>query len=78
LVIPKKIFERKAKLNFENTIITGPKRVGKTFLVFNFLKNFRGKYKYIDFEDYREKNFEFEDVDLVIYDNYDFSDLENS
>jgi predicted AAA+ superfamily ATPase len=73
LVIPKKIFERKAKLNFENTIITGPKRVGKTFLVFNFLKNFKGKYKYIDFEDYREKNFEFEDVDLVIYDNYDFS-----
>ena len=73
MVIPKKIFERKAKLNFENTIITGPKRVGKTFLVFNFLKNFKGKYKYIDFEDYREKNFEFEDVDLVIYDNYDFS-----
>jgi len=73
LVIPKKINERKAKLSFKNTIITGPKRVGKTFLVFNFLKNFKGKYKYIDFEDYREKNLEFEDVDLVIYDNYDFS-----
>jgi len=73
LTIPKKIFERKAKLELKNTLITGPKRVGKTFLVFNFLKNFKGKYKYIDFEDYREKNFDFEEIDLVIYDNFDFS-----
>jgi len=72
LVLPKKIYKRKAKLNYENTIITGPKRVGKTFLVFEFLKNFKGKYKYIDFNDYREKNFNFEDVDLVIFDNFDF------
>jgi len=72
LVLPKKIYKRKAKLNYENTIITGPKRVGKTFLVFEFLKNFKGKYKYIDFSDYREKNFNFEDVDLVIFDNFDF------
>ena len=71
--IPKKIYERKTKLKFENTLITGPKRVGKTFLVFNFLHNFKGKYKYIDFEDYREKEFNFEGVDLVIFDNYDFS-----
>ena len=73
MTIPKKIFERKAKLELKNTLITGPKRVGKTFLVFNFLKNFKGKYKYIDFEDYREKNFDFEEIDLVIYDNFDFS-----
>ena len=72
-MLPKKINQRKIKLNFENTLITGPKRVGKTFLVFDFLKNFKGKYKYIDFSDFREKNFNFEDVDLVIYDNYDFS-----
>jgi len=72
LVLPKKIYKRKAKLNYENTVITGPKRVGKTFLVFEFLKNFKGKYKYIDFNDYREKNFNFEDVDLVIFDNFDF------
>ncbi|MEO1924137.1 MAG: AAA family ATPase [Nautiliaceae bacterium] len=73
MTIPKKIFERKTKLELKNTIITGPKRVGKTFLVFNFLKNFKGKYKYIDFEDYREKSFDFDNVDLIIYDNYDFS-----
>jgi len=72
-LLPKKIFPRKVNLTFENTLITGPKRVGKTFLVFNFLKTFKGNYKYIDFKDYREKDFNFNDVDLVIYDNYDFS-----
>jgi len=73
LQIPKKIKQRKISLKFQNTLITGPKRVGKTFLVFNFLKNFKGKYKYIDFSDYKEKEFDFSDIDLVIYDNYDFS-----
>jgi len=72
-LLPKKINQRKITLDFQNTLITGPKRVGKTFLVFDFLKTFKGKYKYIDFSDFREKDFNFEDVDLVIYDNYDFS-----
>ena len=72
-MLPKKINQRKTKLSFENTLITGPKRVGKTFLVFDFLKNFKGKYKYIDFASYKEKDFNFEGIDLVIYDNYDFS-----
>ena len=72
-MLPKKINQRKVKLNFQNTLITGPKRVGKTFLVFDFLKTFKGKYKYIDFSDFREKDFNFENIDLVIYDNYDFS-----
>ncbi len=72
-MLPKKINQRKTKLNFENTLIVGPKRVGKTFLVFDFLKTFKGKYKYIDFSSYKEKDFNFEGVDLVIYDNYDFS-----
>ncbi len=71
--LPKKIFDRKVKLKYENTIITGPKRVGKTFLVFNFLKNFKGKYKYFDFEDYREKDFDIKNYDLIIFDNFDFS-----
>ncbi len=72
-MLPKKINPRKIKLNYENTIVTGPKRVGKTFLVFNFLQNFKGKYRYIDFNDYREKDFNFNGIDLVVYDNYDFS-----
>ena len=72
-MLPKKINQRKIKLNFENTLITGPKRVGKTFLVFDYLKTFKGKYKYIDFSSYKEKDFNFEGIDLVVYDNYDFS-----
>ena len=72
-MLPKKIHDRKVKLNFENTIISGPKAIGKTFLVLNFLENFNGKYKYIDFADYREKNFDFSGVDLLILDNFDFS-----
>jgi len=72
-LLPKKIYDRKIKLNLENTIITGPKGVGKTFLVFHFLKDFSGNYKYIDFSDYREKDFDFSGYDLVIFDNFDFS-----
>ncbi len=72
-MLPKKIYDRKIKLNLENTIITGPKGVGKTFLVFHFLKDFSGNYKYIDFSDYREKDFDFSGYDLVIFDNFDFS-----
>jgi len=72
-MLPKKIHDRKIKLDFQNTIISGPKGVGKTFLVFNFLENFKGKYKYIDFSDYREKNFDFTGIELLILDNYDFS-----
>lgn len=71
-MLPKKINERKIKLNYENTLITGPKRVGKTFLAFNFLNNFKGKYKYIDFSDYREKKFDFDDSDLIVFDNYNY------
>ena len=73
MILPKKIYDRKTKLNFTNTLICGPKGSGKTFLIFNFLKNFNGKYKYINFNDYREKDFNFDDVELVIFDNYDLS-----
>jgi len=72
-LLPKKINQRKTKLTYENTLITGPKRVGKTFLVFDFLRTFKGKYKYIDFSSYKEKDFNFEGINLVIFDNYDFS-----
>jgi len=72
-LIPKKIKERKEKIQTPNILITGPKRVGKSFLVFNYLKDYEGKYKYIDFSDYREKSFDFEGYDLAIYENYDLS-----
>ena len=70
-MFPKKILERKEKLK-PNTLIVGPKRVGKSFLVFKFLKNFKGKYKIIDFEDFKELDFNFHGIDLLIVENYDF------
>jgi AAA+ ATPase superfamily predicted ATPase len=48
-MLPKKIYDRKIKLNYENTLITGPKCVGKTFLIFNFLKNFKGTYESVSY-----------------------------
>ncbi|WP_024789507.1 ATP-binding protein [Lebetimonas sp. JH292] len=71
-MFPKKIYDRKIKLNYENTLITGPKGVGKTFLIFNFLKKFKGSWEYYNFSDYREKNFELTS-DLIIFENFDFS-----
>jgi hypothetical protein len=72
-LLPKKILDRKIRLTFENTVISGPKAVGKTFLIFDFLENFTGRYKYINFEDYREKDYNFDGCDLIILDNFDFS-----
>ena len=71
-MFPQKIYDRKTKLNYKNTLITGPKGVGKTFLIFNFLKNFKESFEYYDFSDYKEKKFELAS-DLIIFDNYDFS-----
>ena len=65
-----KIYERKIKLKYENTIIYGPKGVGKTFLILDFLKTFKGKFIYIDLNDPREKKLDLSNYDLVILENY--------
>ena len=65
-----KIYERKIKLKFENTIIFGAKGVGKTFLILDFLKEFKGKFLYLDLNDPREKKIDFRGYDLVIIENY--------
>ena len=65
-----KIYERKIKLEYQNTIIYGPKGVGKTFLILDFLKNFNGKFIYIDLNDPREKKLNLSGYDLVILENY--------
>ena len=69
--LPKvKIYERKIKLKYENTLITAPKGCGKTFLIFDFLKDFEGKFIYIDLNDPREKKINLSGYDLVIIENY--------
>ncbi len=65
-----KIYERKVKLKYQNTLIVGPKGVGKTFLILNFLRDFEGKFIYIDLDDPREKRLNLSEYDLVILENY--------
>jgi len=65
-----KIQQRKIKLKYQNTFIYGPKGVGKTFLILDFLKDFKGKFIYIDLEDPREKKLDLSNYDLVILENY--------
>jgi len=65
-----KIYERKIKLKYQNTFIYGPKGVGKTFLILDFLKDFDGKFIYIDLNDPREKRLDLSGYDLVILENY--------
>jgi len=65
-----KIYERKIKLQYQNTLIVGPKGVGKTFLILDFLKDFKGKFIYIDLDDPREKRINLKEYDLVIIENY--------
>lgn len=47
-------FERKVSISFENTILIGPPKSGKSYLIYDYLSNFADdKYLYIDFADYK-------------------------
>ena len=70
------LIEREIKIPFELKIkraisIIGPRRSGKTYLMFQLIKNLRAKVErnrvlYINFEDYRLEGSTFRDVlDLV-------------
>lgn len=68
------IFDRKEKLELENTLIISPTNSGKTYLILNFLKNFdEEEILYIDFEDYRKHKFSLENKKIAVFENYDFS-----
>ncbi|WP_321314569.1 AAA family ATPase [Halarcobacter sp.] len=46
--------ERKFRITHPKTILLGAPKVGKSFLIFDYLSNFESKeYLYIDFDDYR-------------------------
>ncbi len=49
--------ERKTKINSSKTLICGASKVGKSYLIFDFLSNFKNEeYLYIDLADLRNKN----------------------
>ncbi|WP_320033340.1 AAA family ATPase [Halarcobacter sp.] len=48
--------ERKSKITHPKTILLGAPKVGKSFLIYDYLSNFKSKeYLYIDFDDYRNE-----------------------
>ena len=76
-------FERKVKITHPKTIITGPPKSGKSFLIFDYLANYNHEdYIYIDFNDYRnekeeiEKNLEeyvFKNkIKVIVLENFEF------
>ena len=50
--------ERKTTIDYKNTILKGPPKSGKSYLIYDYLSNFDdNEYLYIDFDDYKnEKN----------------------
>ena len=57
--------ERKVKINNPKTIIYGPSKVGKSYLIFDFLSKFKSEeYLYLDFLDLRNKDIKDELISL--------------
>lgn len=82
--------ERKIKIENKKTIINGPTKTGKSYLIFDFLSNFKPKeYLYIDFHDFRTNTEEItslklqefinsNEIKVVVLENFDFQfDLPN-
>jgi len=76
--------ERKKSIDFKNTIIIGPPKSGKSYLIYDYLSTFdEKKYIYIDFTDYKnEINFTKDDlenfikknkIEVLVCENFDFS-----
>ncbi|AXK49228.1 hypothetical protein CRU87_05600 [Aliarcobacter trophiarum LMG 25534] len=57
--------ERKTKIENKKTIICGASKVGKSYLIFDYLRNFKSEeYLYIDFFDFRNRTI-FEELDFL-------------
>jgi len=76
--------ERKISIKDNRTILIGPPKSGKSYLIFDYLSNFdENKYLYIDFEDYKndfiqiEKNLdtfiEKNNIQVVVFENFKFN-----
>lgn len=76
--------ERKVRITHPKTILTGPPKCGKSYLIFDYLSNFESKdYLYIDFGDIRNNKTQIEQhlqtfvkknqIKVLILENFDFS-----
>lgn len=80
--------ERKKKILFNKTIIVGAPKVGKTYLIFDLLSNFKKQeILYIDFLDIKNRNFKLElkplqdfinqnEIKVLVLENVSFESLE--
>lgn len=75
--------ERKVRITHPRTIISGPPKSGKSFLIFDYLSNFKDEeYIYIDLNDYRNEKEEIEQnleeyvfknkIKVIVLENFDF------
>lgn len=81
--------ERKISIQSRKTIIKGPPKSGKSYLIYDYLSKFdKDKFLYIDFDDYRNSIDEIEkyllsfidenSIDIVVFENFNFDiDLPN-
>lgn len=75
--------ERKITIDYKNTIILGPPKSGKSYLVYDYLSSFEDEeYLYIDFADYKNDTKEIEkhledfisshQLKVVVFENFKF------
>jgi len=75
--------ERKVSIQSPNTILIGPPKSGKTYLIYDYLSQFEfERYLYIDFEDYRNDKQEImkeldnfikeKEIEAVVLENFQF------
>jgi len=76
--------ERKVKIDYKNTILKGPPKSGKSYLIYDYLSQYESKqYLYIDCADYKNdlkeisknlKEFVFENnIEVLVLENYQFT-----
>jgi len=77
-------FERKLSITNQNTVLIGPPKSGKSYLIYDYLSSFEEEnYIYIDFEDYRndfdsiqkelEKFVKNNPIEVLVLENFSFN-----
>ena len=75
--------ERKTTIDYKNTIIKGPPKCGKSYLIYDYLSNFKDSdYLYIDFNDYKNDKIQISKylnefivknkIDVLVLENFQF------
>ncbi len=63
------LLDRKISITSKKTFVYGPKLVGKTSIIFNFLKDINEEYLYIDLDDFRYEKEDLYNLELFLQKN---------